>query len=156
MFVSINFSVNCLKLKSLLGERGCPNNLWQISNWVFKIHIGSLIVSKSELCLMHEYSTIVERRERVNLNWSLREEKTEKQILYSILIVPNQSIKPHLMWSTNLLLLSLNRIVSGSHWISSLSSREQFCAKPSITWSMCTLLWIRRNHPLAVPSTQIL
>lgn len=57
IFVSINFSVNCLKLKSLLGERGCPNNLWQISNWVFKIHIGSLIVSKSELCQMHLYST---------------------------------------------------------------------------------------------------
>lgn len=97
MFVSINFSVNCLKLKSLLGERGVQIIYSKYAIEVFEIHKGSLIVSKSELCLMHVYSTIVERRERVNLNWSLREEKTEKQILYSILIVPNQSIKPHLM-----------------------------------------------------------
>lgn len=95
MFVSINFSVNCLKLKSLLGERGVQIIYSKYAIEVFEIHKGSLILSKSELCLMHVYSTIVERRERILIG--VLEKKTEKQILYSILIVPNQSIKPHLM-----------------------------------------------------------
>lgn len=73
------------------------------------------------------------------------------------LLIVNQNYKmAYLIKSINLLLLSLNRMVSGSHWISQRSSFGHCEANADTIWSTWTRDCILRNHPLAVPNTQIL